>query len=61
MCTVLKDIYVTAEYNVFVLAKVAYKCCRSLFSETGLDGERVSRELVLARHPVDEKSDGRVD
>ena len=61
MCTVLKDIYVTAEYNVLVLAKIAYKCCRGLLSETGPDGESVSRELVLARHPVDEQSDGHVD
>ena len=61
MCTVLKDIYVTAEYNVLVLAKIAYECCRGLFSETGPDGESVSRELVLARHPVDQQSDGHVD
>ena len=61
MCTVLKDIYGTAEYNVLVLAKIAYKCCSCLFSETGLDCESVSRELVLARHPVDEQSNGHVD
>ena len=42
VCTVLKDIYVTAEYNVLVLAKIAYECCRGLFSETSLDGKRVS-------------------